>query len=108
MRPRHAMALALILVLLGAFKAWQAKPWPDRIANSSSPSLGSDRQTGEWPAYGGDRANSKYSALGQISKDNLRKLRIAWRWPSPDAAVLNSLPDITPGHYETTPLMVHG
>src|ERR1041385_4197030 len=105
MRPKHPTALALILVLLGAFTVRQMKLASDRAAKPDAPSPRADRQPGEWPAYGGDKANSKYSPLGQISKDNVGKLRIAWRWASPDAEVLKSLPDTTTGHYETTPLM---
>src|SRR4051794_22476561 len=107
MRLKLSTSVGLVLVLLGAFLAWRMKPGPERVAEPASPP-GADQQTGEWPAYGGDKANSKYSPLDQIGTANVKKLRIAWRWPSPDAAVLKSLPHITTGHFETTPLMVHG
>jgi quinoprotein glucose dehydrogenase len=57
---------------------------------------------GEWPHWGGDLASTKYSPLDQITRDNVRDLKIAWRWkadnfgPRPDA------------NMEATPLMVGG
>ena len=32
----------------------------------------------EWPTYGGDQANTRYSTLSQINKNNVQKLRVAW------------------------------
>ncbi|HYE86128.1 MAG TPA: pyrroloquinoline quinone-dependent dehydrogenase [Vicinamibacterales bacterium] len=49
--------------------------------------------TGEWPTYGGDLANSKYSPLDQIDASNFGSLRIAWRAKSPDAFLSMTLPD---------------
>ena len=31
-------------------------------------------------ALGADLANTKYSALDQINKDNVKNLRVVWRW----------------------------
>jgi quinoprotein glucose dehydrogenase len=93
------------VLLLACVMAWQANPVPHRIPGPISDSVPPDLPAGEWPAYGRDQANSRYSPLDQINAGNVKKLRIAWRWPSPDAAILQSHPDITPGHYETTPLM---
>jgi hypothetical protein len=35
---------------------------------------------GEWRFYGSDAHSTKYSALEQINKDNVKDLQIAWRW----------------------------
>jgi quinoprotein glucose dehydrogenase len=51
--------------------------------------------TGEWPTYGGDLANSKYSPLDQITAANFASLRVAWRAKSPDAFLSMTLPDGT-------------
>src|SRR5271156_4202706 len=57
---------------------------------------------GEWPTYGGDLGNTRYSPLDQINADNFNKLQIAWRFktdhqgPRPEFQL------------ESTPLMVHG
>ena len=50
---------------------------------------------GEWPNYFGGTNGGKYSPLAQISKDNVKDLRIAWRWRSADrasAAVESAVP----------------
>src|SRR5690349_22751495 len=51
--------------------------------------------TGEWPTYGGDLANSKYSPLDQINASNFSSLKIAWRAKSPDGFLSMTLPDGT-------------
>ena len=47
-----------------------------------------NRPIGEWRVYGADLANTKCAPLDQISRDNVRSLRIAWRWRSIDQDVL--------------------
>ena len=63
---------------------------------------------GEWTHYGGNAASQKYSPLDQINKDTIGKLTIAWRWASPDNAVVAANPMSRPGMYHDTPLMVKG
>ncbi len=64
--------------------------------------------SGEWTHYGGNAASHKYSPLDQINKDNIGKLTVAWRWASPDNAVVEANPTARPGGYADTPLMVKG
>ena len=45
---------------------------------------------GEWPTYGGDLGNTKYSPLDQIDRDNFGNLEIAWRWRSADGFLSKS------------------
>ena len=63
---------------------------------------------GEWRHYSGDTDGAKYSALAQIDKDNVRNLRVAWRWQTPDRALQLSDPQRRAGRNEQTPLMVNG
>src|SRR5688572_20276053 len=56
---------------------------------------------GEWPTYGGDLANSKYSPLDQINASNFSSLRIAWRMKSPDGFLSMTLPDGTEWHADS-------
>ena len=70
--------------------------------------LGPVRPSVEWTHYGGNAASQKYSPLDQINKDNVGKLTIAWRWSSPDNAVVEANPLSRPGGYADTPLMVKG
>ncbi len=60
----------------------------------------------EWPFFGGDQAGSKYSALTQINRDNVRNLKVAWQWRTGEKALEEYR--TTPGMFEATPLMVDG
>ena len=57
---------------------------------------------GDWRYYGRDAGSQKYSPLDQITRDNVKNLRIAWRWktdnfgPSPEF------------NLQATPLAVNG
>lgn len=64
--------------------------------------------SGEWWHYGGDAGSSRYSALNQINLTNVTQLDVAWRWPSPDNAIVQANPLARPGGFEDTPLMVNG
>ena len=57
---------------------------------------------GEWPHWGADLGSSKYSALDQINRDNVKNLRIAWRWKSQN---FGPRPQ---SNMEATPLMIGG
>jgi quinoprotein glucose dehydrogenase len=58
--------------------------------------------TAEWLNNRGDPGSSSYSALDQINRDNVSKLRIAWRWKSDNFGP-------TPEYYfRPTPLMADG
>src|ERR1700675_3414958 len=59
-------------------------------------------KNGEWPTYGGDLGNSRYSALDQISAANFDKLEVAWRFKTDN---LGPRPE---ANLEGTPLMVKG
>ena len=67
-----------------------------------------NRPIGEWRAYGGDQANTKYAPLDQIARANVRNLRIAWRWRSIDQDVLAARPGLHTFLNEATPVMAGG
>ena len=52
--------------------------------------------TGDWQAYGGDAANTRYSPLKQITPANVANLKPAWSWDSGE-------PGAT---YQATPLVI--
>lgn len=60
----------------------------------------------EWPQYGGDAAETHYSRLALINRDNVRNLKPAWEWKTGEAP----MPEFktTPGMFEATPLMIGG
>ena len=62
----------------------------------------------EWTHYAGTASSQKYSPLAQITAGNVARLRVAWRWSSPDNAVVSAQPLVRPGMYQDTPLMVGG
>ena len=57
---------------------------------------------GEWPHWGADLGSSKYSALDQINRNNVKNLRVAWRWKAEN---FGPRPQ---NNMEATPLMVGG
>jgi len=59
-------------------------------------------KNGEWPTYGGDLGNTRYSALDQINAANFDKLEVAWRFKTDN---LGPRPE---ANLEGTPLMVKG
>ncbi|MEO8071444.1 MAG: PQQ-binding-like beta-propeller repeat protein, partial [Acidobacteriota bacterium] len=62
---RHAGAVAAVLVTL-----------------HGAPNGQSGGGSGEWRAYWGDNAATKYSPLDQIDRNTVKNLQIAWRWKS--------------------------
>ena len=56
----------------------------------------------EWRTYGGDLANTRYSPLDQINRDNFKDLEVAWRLKTEN---FGPRPEY---NFESTPLMVGG
>jgi quinoprotein glucose dehydrogenase len=72
---KHPILVGVALaVLLGAV-AWV---WLARTRVGSTP----DR---DWSTHGGDAAHRQYSDLAQITRDNVRQLRVAWTYRTGDA-----------------------
>ena len=61
----------------------------------------------EWRSYGGSGSNLKYSPADQIRQSNIDRLRVAWRWRSPDEDKKTDA-RVRPWLFEATPLMVGG
>jgi quinoprotein glucose dehydrogenase len=59
-------------------------------------------KAGEWPTYGGDLGNTRYSPLDQIDAANFNTLEVAWRFKTDS---LGPRPEFK---LESTPLMVNG
>ena len=62
----------------------------------------SGAKNGEWPTYGGDLGNTRYSALDQINASNFYKLQVGWRFSTA------SLGPTVEVNLESTPLVVKG
>ena len=68
---------------------------------------GMDR--GEWHHYAGGLGATKYSALDQITQNNVGSLRVAWQRPAVDGSILDRVPDLSYGTgFMSTPIMVDG
>jgi len=58
--------------------------------------------SGEWPTYGGNLSNDRYSPLAQVTAENFSDMEIAWQFstdsfgPSPES------------NFQSTPLMING
>ena len=62
----------------------------------------------QWPSYGGDPGGQKYSALDQVNRENVTRLRVAWEYDTGDASD-GTLPGIpSRSAFEGTPLVVDG
>jgi quinoprotein glucose dehydrogenase len=77
-----------------------ANGWGPAVATSSAPALLAMRA--EWLNNRGDAGSTSYSPLAQINRDNVSKLRIAWRWKTDN---FGPTPEF---YFRVTPLMAHG
>ena len=82
----------------------RANGWPvGATADSAAPSAGSQLHgSTEWLNNRGDLASTSYAPLDQINRENVSKLRIAWRWKSDN---FGPTPEY---YYRATPLMADG
>jgi quinoprotein glucose dehydrogenase len=62
----------------------------------------SGARNGEWPTYGGELANTRYSPLDQITRENFKNLEVAWRFKT------DNLGPRLETNLQSTPLMVKG
>jgi quinoprotein glucose dehydrogenase len=68
-----------------------------------------ETRTGEWRSSGGDSAYKRYSPLAQITRDNVKNLRIVWRRPALDPRLKEQFPKLRTNNYlRATPTMIGG
>lgn len=85
----RSAGLVFLLVITGC--AEQASP-PDSTSNSINHAA-----TNEWPSFGRDYSNQRFSPLNQINTDNVRQLAAAWHYKSG-----------VPATFQATPIVVNG
>lgn len=63
----------------------------------------------DWPTYGGDPGGMKYSALVDINRDNVARLKPLWTWDTKDPASppADSGMPARPGNFQATPIMIN-
>ena len=71
---KSACSLHLVFCLIGARRK-------GRTHRGTAPKSGYS----EWPIYGGGWDRIRYSALTQINRDNVARLRVAWTYETGDA-----------------------
>jgi quinoprotein glucose dehydrogenase len=63
----------------------------------------------QWGYYSADAATTRYSPLAQIDRSNVRNLRVVWRHPHADPALVAANPDLNfSNRYMSTPIYVDG
>jgi quinoprotein glucose dehydrogenase len=60
----------------------------------------------EWPAYGRDSGGSRYSPLGQITRENVTQLKMAWTYRTGELGLKSRSGDKLT--FETTPIVSNG
>ena len=68
-----------------------------------APATHAQNAVGDWPAFAGDQASTKYSGLDQINAGNVARLRPVWTW---DAAALDAETGQPPRGFRATPIKV--
>jgi quinoprotein glucose dehydrogenase len=58
---------------------------------------------GDWPVWGGDAGGTRYSPLGQITKENIDNLEMAWEYHTGDSSELQ--PGMPPSSFLATPVL---
>jgi glucose dehydrogenase len=67
------------------------------------------QDSAQWGYYSSNKQTTRYSALAQIDKSNVSKLRVVWRHPHVDPAVTAANPDLSVSNrYMATPICVDG
>jgi len=68
-----------------------------------------ETRAGEWRSSGGDSTYKRYSPLAQITRDNVKNLRVVWRRPALDPALKEQFPKLRTNNYlRATPTMIGG
>ena len=60
----------------------------------------------DWPVYGGDPGNSRYSTLKQINRSNIAQLKAIWVYHTGDTSDGSRYP--VRSTFESTPLVIDG
>src|SRR5438034_153258 len=63
----------------------------------------------EWRYFGGDKAFTRYSPLDQITRDNVKNLRIVWRRAAVSDQLTQAFADVRVTNYlRSTPIVLDG
>ena len=96
---RATLAACLFAGLLPSLSACH-----DDAAGPAGPTGGPDT---DWPSYGGDPGGQRFAEVADVTKDNVTRLRPAWRYASGDFS--DGKGDVaSTSAFEVTPILVEG
>ena len=80
------------------------------LALALAPHLKAELADLDWPYYGADASNSKFSRADLIDSANVDQLRMIWRWPAPDWDITATEETVYSRHLNNrcTPIVVDG
>jgi quinoprotein glucose dehydrogenase len=81
-----AIVLAVSLAMAAAFDA-----------TPSSAGKTPDKESHDWPVYGGTPDNNRFSSLTQINRKNVKRLRVAWTFDTEESGGLQTNPIVVDG-----------
>ena len=90
-KPRARLISAALIAALLPIKATQQ---------------GANDKVEEWPAYGRDSGGSRYSPLDQITRDNVKELKVAWTYRTGAEDVKSA--SSQNAAFESTPIFIDG
>src|SRR5512140_3278509 len=82
---------------IGGCRESRANPAPRAHQSADSALRAAMADTSDWPSYGRDYTNQRYSKLGQITAQNVGQLQLAWHYAN---GIVSA--------YETSPIVVDG
>jgi glucose dehydrogenase len=97
------MVLAIAFAVYGVVRFHAGVREVD-ASTSSADSATTRLQSKDWPVYGGQLANDHYSALTQINRGNVSKLKVAWTFDTAEQGGMQTSPLVLGGVlYALTP-----
>jgi PQQ-dependent dehydrogenase (methanol/ethanol family) len=104
MRKRHALVLLAITAAAGCSKSEGAVP-ASHVATHDQGLRALMADSTQWPSYGRDYTNQRYSPLTQISAGNVGQMQLAWHFKTGIAESFETSPLVVGRTmYITTPL----
>ncbi|WP_024548511.1 membrane-bound PQQ-dependent dehydrogenase, glucose/quinate/shikimate family [Siccibacter turicensis] len=104
LHPFLGTTVALMIALVIGLCFYDPVPQEGTI-NNARVSSGSDVAAQDWTAYGGTSNGQRFSALNQITKDNVKDLEVAWSYHTGDVRKQGDASEYT---FEATPLKANG
>ncbi|PKH26713.1 membrane-bound PQQ-dependent dehydrogenase, glucose/quinate/shikimate family [Enterobacterales bacterium CwR94] len=95
--------VVMIAIVIGLF-FYDPYPQKGTLTNERQPA-DTEVAKQDWAAYGGNDNGQRFSALNQITKDNVKNLELAWQYHTGD--VRDPKTDASEYTFEATPLKVN-